>query len=203
MKKILLILMIISAFTTNSNAQETAFPRITFGAEWSYIATLQSGWHHNFFSPEGYRVDDADNEFIYHSNAEAYLHAGYNVSRNWNIALYIGMTGISDLHKAIPASIRGTYYIGGDPSRDRWFTYIDLGSGICLKNPPQEILTGKIGGGYRMSLSRNTKLDFIAALRMTYTHPEVRYDGEVIPMQKVNRNNAYLSSILFGIGLTF
>lgn len=203
MKRILLILLMTCALRITANAQESSFPRITFGAEWSYIATFQSGWHHNFFSPEGYRVDDADNEFIYHSNAEAYLHAGYNVSRNWNIALYIGMTGISDLHKAIPASIRGTYYIGGDPSRDRWFTYIDLGSGICLKNPPQEILTGKIGGGYRMSLSRNTKLDFIAALRMTYTHPEVRYDGEVIPMQKVNRNNAYLSAISFGIGLTF
>lgn len=203
MKRGLLILLMFSAFQINTNAQEVSFPRITFGAEWSYIATLQSGWHHNFFSPEGYRVNDADNRFIYHSNAEAYLHAGYNVSRNWNIALYIGMTGIADLHKAVPASIRGTYYFGNDPLADRWFSYIDLGSGICLKNPPQEILTGKLGGGYRMSLSRNTKLDFIAALRMTYTHPEVRYDGEVIPMDKVNRNNAYLSAISFGIGLTF
>ena len=203
MRRALVILLIISTFITKTNAQDFSFPRITFGAEWSYIATFQSGWHHNFFSSEGYRVDTEGNAFIYHSNAEAYLHAGYNVSRNWNIALYIGMTGISDLHKAIPASIRGTYYIGDDPSRDRWFTYIDIGSGICLKNPPQEILTGKIGGGYRMSLSRNTKLDFITALRMTYTHPEVRYDGEVIPMEKVNRNNAYLSAISFGIGITF
>lgn len=203
MKKILLIFMFIGAFARNSNAQENSFPRITFGAEWSYIATFQSGWHHNFFSPEGYRVDTSGNKFIYHSNVEAYLHAGYNISKNWNIALYLGMTGISDPHKAVPASIRGTYYVGDDPSRDRWFTYIDLGSGICLKKPPQEILTGKIGGGYRISLSRNTKLDFIAALRMTYTHPTVVYEDQIIPMEKVNRNNAYLSAISFGIGLTF
>lgn len=203
MKRVVLILMIVSAFNINVNAQEKSFPRITFGAEWNYIATFQSGWHHNFFSPEGYRVDDADNEFVYHSNAEAYLNVGYNLSRNWNIAFYIGMAGVADLHKVVPASLRGTCYFGNDPSADRWFTFLDLGSGICLKKPIQEILTGKIGGGYRMSLSRNTKLDFIASLRMTYTHPTVIYYDEEIPMDKVNRNNAYLSAISLGLGITF
>jgi len=203
MKRTALILLTIIAFDISMNAQESRFPRFTFGAEWSYIATVHTFMHNNFFSEEGYRVNYQDNHFLFRSNGEAFVHAGCNADEHWNISLYLGMTGISDHHNAIPISIRGTRYFGNDPMKDRWFAYIDLGSGISLKIPPQEILAGRIGGGYRMSLSRHTKLDFIAALRMTYTHPAVTYYDEEIPMEKVNRNNAYLSAVSFGIGLTF
>lgn len=203
MKRVVLIFLIISAFNMNINAQESRFPRFTFGAEWSYIATVHTAWHYNFFSPEGYRVNYPDNLFQYRSNGEAYLHAGYNFDEHWNLSLYKGIAGISDYHNAVPMSIRGTRYFGDDPLSDRWFAYLDLGSGISLKMPPQEIFTGKIGGGYRMSLSRNTKLDFIAALRMTYTHPMVIYEDTVIRHDKINRNDAFISAISVGIGITF
>ena len=86
---------------------------------------------------------------------------------------------------------------------DRWFSFIDLGSGISVKTHPQEILTGKIGGGYRMSLSRNTKLDFLVSLRSALTHPDIEYYGTEIEYSRINRNNAYVSAMSFGIALTF
>ena len=154
MKKILAILLILFSFNIYVNAQKDRFSRYTFGVEWGYVATFQSGYRYIFFPPEGYRVDVRDNSFGLHSNADMYIHSGINLNRQWNLSLYAGYAGVGDIHKVIPVSIRTTRYFGKDPLKDRWFAFTDLGSGICLKRPVQEILTGKIGGGYRMSLSR-------------------------------------------------
>lgn len=203
MKKLLFIIFLISVFESNTNAQEKDFPRWSFGAEWSYVATVDCGWHYNFFSQEGYRVDTRGKNTVFYSNAEAYFNVGYNLTHRWNLALYVGIAGLYDMHKAIPASIRNTFFWGEDPDDDRWFSFIDLGSGICLKKPPQEILTGKIGGGYRISLSRNSKLDFLLSLKMAYTHPEIIYEDAVIPFEKINKNNSYIGAITLGTAITF
>lgn len=202
MKRIAIILLFVLCLTS-AQARGRDFPRWTFGAEWGYVATVQSGFHHNFFSSEGYRIDLRDNEFKYKSNADVYLHAGYNLSRNWNVSLYIGYAGVDDIHNVVPVSIRGTRYFKENGAGDRWLAFIDLGSGICLKTDPQEILVGKLGGGYRFSLSADSKIDLLFSVRMTYTHPQIIYDEEVITMRWTNRNNAYVGAASIGIGLTF
>jgi hypothetical protein len=203
MKKILAILLILIPFNNFVNAQKDRFSKYTFGVEWGYVATFQSGYRYIFFPPEGYRVDVRDNSFGLQNNADLYIHSGVNLSRSWNLSLYAGYAGVGDIHKVLPVSIRATRYFGKDPLADRWFAFTDLGSGICFKRPVQEILTGKIGGGYRMSLSRYSKLDFIISARMTYTHPQITYDQEVISQEMVRRNNAYVSSLSLSLGLTF
>ena len=203
MKKILVILLILFSFNNFVNAQQDRFSKYTFGVEWGYVATFQSGYRYIFFPPEGYRVDVRDNSFRLQNNADLYIHSGVNLSRSWNLSLYAGYAGVGDIHKVLPVSIRATRYFGKDPLSDRWFAFTDLGSGICFKRPVQEILTGKIGGGYRMSLSRHSKLDFIISARMTYTHPQITYDQEVISQEMVRRNNAYVSALSLGLGLTF
>ena len=203
MKKILAILLTLISFNNFVNAQKDRFSKYTFGVEWGYVATFQSGYRYIFFPPEGYRVDVRDNSFGLQNNADLYIHSGINLSRSWNLSLYAGYAGVGDIHKVLPVSIRATRYFGKDPLSDRWFAFTDLGSGMCFKRPVQEILTGKIGGGYRMSLSRYSKLDFIISARMTYTHPQITYDQEVISQEMVRRNNAYVSALSLGLGLTF
>ena len=203
MKNILAILLTLISFNNFVNAQKDRFSKYTFGVEWGYVATFQSGYRYIFFPPEGYRVDVRDNSFGLQNNADLYIHSGVNLSRSWNLSLYAGYAGVGDIHKVLPVSIRATRYFGKGPLSDRWFAFTDLGSGICFKRPVQEILTGKIGGGYRMSLSRYSKLDFIISARMTYTHPQITYDQEVISQEMVRRNNAYVSALSLGLGLTF
>ena len=203
MKKILVILLILFSFNNFVNAQKDRFSKYTFGVEWGYVATFQSGYRYIFFPPEGYRVDVRDNSFGLQNNADLYIHSGVNLSSSWNLSLYAGYAGVGDIHKVLPVSIRATRYFGKDPLSDRWFAFSDLGSGICFKRPVQEILTGKIGGGYRMSLSSYSKLDFIISARMTYTHQQITYDQEVISQEMVRRNNAYVSALSLGLGLTF
>lgn len=185
------------------NAAEKPYPRFTVGAEWSYLATISSGYHHNFFSDEGYRVNLEDHSFGYRTNGDVFIHAGYNFNEFWNLSLYIGFAGVDRYENIMPISLRGTRYFGDNPLEDRWFTFVDLGSGVTLKMPVQEILCGKIGYGYRMSLSRDTKLDFHIAARMTYTHTNIIYDNTLIPREMTNRNNVYAGALSLGMAVIF
>ena len=54
-----------------------------------------------------------------------------------------------------------------------------------------------------MALSRVTKLDFLAAFKLLYTHPEIKYYGQLIDSKWINRNNGYIGSLFIGISLTF
>lgn len=203
MKSKILITLVLLSSCINAKGQDTSLPRITFGAEWGYIATFYSGYHHNFFAPEGYRVDSRGHSFALDNNAEGYLHIGYNIDQKRNLSLYAGMSAVMDYHLTIPVSVRFSRYYGNNHMADRWFTFFDIGSGVSIKKDPQEIITGKFGGGYRMSLSRNTKLDFLIAYRCVYTHPDIEYYESMISHERINRNNAYTSAISFGIALSF
>lgn len=205
MRKVSACIILTFAALCGVQAKEpaSAFKRITFGAEWSYIASFYSSTHHNFFSEDGYRVDINQRESGYESNGEALVHCGYSFNDRWNLSMYAGLTGIYDIGNSIPVSLRLTRYFNEKGTGDRWLCFIDGGSGICLKKHPQAIASGKIGGGYRISLSRTTKMDLTAAFRTSLTHPEIVYDGYAIPMEKTNRNNAFISAFSIGISLSF
>ena len=109
----------------------------------------------------------------------------------------------ADIHNAVPVSFRATRFFKQDTKGDRWFTFADAGTGISIKKHPQEIVILKIGGGHRVSLSRDTKLDFNAALRCTYTHPDIYFEHEIISQRWINRNNAIVVSASVGMAVTF
>lgn len=177
--------------------------RWTYGTEWGYILTFYSGYHYNFFSPDGWRVNEKDIGFSYHSNAEIYIHTGYNLSDKWNLSAYLGYTALQDKDHCVPLSLRATRYFRGNEKGDRWLTYLDLGSGISIKKHPQEIFTGKLGTGYRFSLSERTKIDVLASLRMTYGHSNIEFENTQISFDRINRNNIYGCALSVGLSLTF
>lgn len=205
MKRVVLISILSLLICTGAAARrhESNVPCVTFGAEWSYSAAFLKGYHYYFIAPEGFRIEERDNRATFHSNCEVYLHAGYNLNGNWNLSLYAGYAGIGDFHTGIPVSLRMTRFFGNDPLQDRWFAYCDIGSGISIKKDPQELLSGKIGVGYRLSMSKYTKVDFIAALRCIHTHPDIEYFGEKISLESVSRSSGYIISASVGIGITF
>ena len=198
MKRLAIILLLVLAAIPM-----TAGKRLTWGLEWGYVGTFFSGMHLNYFSPDGWRADETLNEACFLSNGEVYAHIGWDLDRKWNLSIYAGYCGIQKLHHSIPVSLRATRYFQEDEKGDRWLIFMDAGSGISIKSHPQEIFTGKIGGGYSLRLSSGTYLNFIAALRGTYTHADIEYTGEMIPYDRINRNNAYGCSISLGISLSF
>lgn len=202
-RRVLIFLMLLTGHLVYGGNKEKALPKASFGAEWSYMATFFSAYHYNFFDPDGFRVNEKGSAASYFTNGEVCLHVGYNVNALWNIALYAGYAGAGNFHAVIPISVRATRFFGKSHMTDRWFAFCDIGSGISVKNTPQEIYTGKLGGGYRLSLSRHTKIDFIAALRTLYLHTDIEYFGDTLSDDLVNRNDGYVSSLCFGISLTF
>lgn len=196
---VLLLIQILSSAAEKS----TTYKRMTFGAEWGYVYTFYNGYHNNFFSPDGWRVDEREHGLCSVGNAEAYLHMGYDFSEKWNLSAYAGYTIIGKKNHCIPISIRATRYFKENIYGDRWLTYIDLGSGISARKHPQEILSGKLGTGYRISLSEGTKMDIIASFRMNYAHTDIIYENSEISQEKINRNNYYGSAVSIGLSLTF
>ena len=203
MKKGLLILVLamLTFICAAGKTRTYDIPGFTYGVEWCYAETFFTGHHNYFISPEGYRVEQKEHKIKHLPNAEVSLHTGYNLNPNWNISFRLGYTGIGDMHPGIPATLRLTKFFGKDYMADRWFTYGEAGSGISIKERPQELLVGRIGTGYRLSLSKYAKLDLIGSLRYIRTHPDIEYYGEHITTY--TRNEGRTVSATLGIGLTF
>ena len=101
MKKAVIILLLFSVFNIKVTGADTVsrqLPRVTFGAEWGYVATFFSYHSYNYFSTEGYRMSEKHGAFGIGSNGEVNLHIGYNLNHHWNIALYAGFTGLMNIH---------------------------------------------------------------------------------------------------------
>ncbi len=177
--------------------------RMTYGIEWGYVATFQYGYHNYFIAPEGYRVEEKVNMYGLIDNAEMHVNVGYDFDSRWNLSLYIGYEGIGDTQKAVPVSLRLTRSYRENRMGDRWFTFADFGSGICIKKHPQEIFTSKIGAGYSLSLSEFASIDFLISARLTHTHQDIYYDNTLIPFEKTNRNLVNASALSFGMALKF
>ena len=194
--------MILTILSISASAKKDVSD-ITFGAEWSYVATSFAKYHYNFFTSEGYRFNVHGDDSGWYNNGEVLLHIGTDLNDYWNISAYAGVSGLANYHNSIPISLRLTRYYGDNPLNDRWFSFVDAGSGMTIKIPVQAIASVKLGGGYRLSLTQDSKIDIIAALKGTYTQPQIYYDGEYIDSRYTNRNDAYLLSGLVGISLTF
>lgn len=205
MKRLLVIIIALSAagILNAGNPHAREYKKFTCGAEWNYISSFHYIIHHNFFSDVGYRVDLKENGVGCKSNADVYVHLGYNLSQKWNISIYTGVAGVYDINKIVPFSLRVTRYFRPDNQGDRWFSFIDGGSGISLTRHPQAVAAAKAGAGYRIALSNASKLDFLLMYRMTLTHPELEFDGYEVPINMINRNNVYVSAISIGMSLTF
>ena len=197
-----LVILLLSCLCISSygKGNHTLF---TFGTEWSYCATFLSGHRYYYIAPEGYRIEDRGITARYITDGEIYVHAGYNINSYWNVSVYVGYTGIGDYHDSIPISLRATRYFEDNPAGDRWFAFADLGSGISIRQSPSELLSAKAGCGYRLSLSRITKMDFITSLRFIHTHPDIYYYGEKVHSSAIRICSGYIMSACVGIGLTF
>lgn len=209
MKKSFLITVIIFAAVFTAAAEKPArdFPGFTFGMEGNFILSAISYSHINYIAADGYRVDRRGLVCRPAVNGELLLNAGYNIDRHLNMALCFGVSGISRGETVFPISLRLTVLFGRDPLKARWFSFIDGGAGIGTATEARFSPAAKLGGGYRISLTRSAKLDFILSLRSIYTQPQITEfsDGDMVkvPSERIRRSQAFYNAIMLGIGLNF
>ena len=182
--------------------------RLTFVIEGSYISTVSAYRHYNFISSYGYRIDRKFMDTRYRSNGEFLVHLGMNASRHLNLSLYTGCSGIYRMKWMYPVTLRATCYFGKEPMHGKWLAYIDMGPGFSGNMDKIQISgTWKLGGGYRVPLSRYTKLDFLVSARAVMTDSGAFDSGSssviYVPEKNLRRNDAVYLALTFGIGLTF
>lgn len=197
-----LIIILLSCLSTMTEARNARRPVFTYGAEWNYVGTFASAKRQNFYSPDGYRVGIRKTELTYASNGEILFHVGVNPDDNWNVALYAGYTNIAKENDAIPISLRLTRFFYSNELSDKWLCYLDFGSGFTPNKELKPQFSGKIGGGYRFSLSRRTKIDLVSGIKLSYTKPQVYFDNELIPDSQIKRNSAIFTALTIGISIT-
>lgn len=190
------------------NAASRSFPRLSFGIEGSLAGTFLSYRHSNYISNYGYRIDRRVINKKYHTNGEILLHLGMNISRHVNLSLYSGYSGVCKNGSIYPLSLRCTWFPAQDPSKDRWFAFIDGGPALKKTGRVSSLAgTGKLGCGYRISLTRSAKMDFLFSLRQAfikdiYSQPGM-LSAEYVEKDRIRRNNAAYMAVTLGIGLTF
>lgn len=182
------------------------FPRFTFGVETSYVLTFLNYSHFNFISSDGGRRDERTLTDVAMSNGQILVSGGVNISDKLNLSLYTGYGGVYRRERMVPLSMRLSWYSGGDPMKNRWIAFCGLGAGFNDFSDLSRISAeGKLGCGYRISLNRSAKLDFLLAFQEVFTHPRAYESdaGNYVPVERLRRNNAFISAFTFGFALVF
>lgn len=211
MKKAIVSVLLLSAAVllraADIYAGERDFPRITFGIEGSFATNFWTYSHFNYIADEGYRVNIRHNEPDLHLNGQLLANAGCNLSQRTNLSVYCGICGLSTREIMMPVSLRFTYMFGDSPLKNRWITFAETGIMTERLKLEEFSAIGKLGGGYRISLSRSVKLDLLMAYQAVFAHPDVsEISGDkTIPVtgDRLRRNNAILNALTFGFGLCF
>lgn len=208
MKKLLmLMILLLPVAALHAGNSDRPFPRMTFGVEGNFMLNFGAWRHFNYIADEGYRVNIKDYNHSISTNGQLNANLGCNISRRVNIALYVGIAGIYRNKTAVPASIRVTVFYGQNPLKGRWFSFTDAGVGIGSFSEKDLSPFGKLGAGYRVSLSRSVKLDFMLAWQLLFSHPEITEDigGVSTPVtgSRLRRNDIAANALSFGIGLNF
>ena len=158
---------------------ERPYPRLTFGVETSYAFAFLNVSHFNYISSDGDRRDEKTVMPGYTSNGQILAGVGINLSAKVNLSMYTGYCGVYHEDRLIPLTFRTTWLSGDDPMKNRWMVFCSGGIGfIDPDNPSKLSVLGKAGAGYRVSLNRSVKLDFLLAFQETYTHPNA-YESDV------------------------
>lgn len=185
----------------SASDRKREFPLFTYGVEWGYSTHIHTVSERLYYD-DGTRIPYSRNEWGYKSHGEVLIHAGINAGRHVNLSLYTGWSGIGEGISAIPLTLRGSVYYGRDTRRARWFNFAEGGTAF-VPGQDMPVYSGRIGAGWRASLSRSVKLDFSISYKMTYLRPGIMENGVPIPKEQVLFNHNYFSAICLNIGLTF
>ncbi len=185
----------------DSETSKRAWPLLTYGLEWGYSANINHAYHYNYTSQIG-RIDIRENYMCFKNNAYVSAHFGLNCSRHLNLSVYGGYESIYRGQAVIPLSLRGTWLFGKNPMGSRWLAFLDGGWAFSTSDYRAGAIA-KAGAGYRISLSRSVKLDFMLSYEFASTDVDIYDDsGNHVPTSRIRRNDNYFSAINLSIGIT-
>ena len=208
-RKILIMLLLLATLSPTAKGQTLPagrfFERFVLGVEWGYTQCVFLSRNYNFISEEGYRVYEKNSRFYGHANAQLLASVGYRLSDQVTLAAYGGYIGVGDDNRLIPALLRVSYFPSTD-SEDGLFAYAQGGAAWHVHSVQGSTAwLGTLGGGYRLRLSTDTRLDLLVGLKYLHDHPSIpnpEGPGNV-PEHNIRMNNAGYCALDISLAISF
>ncbi|MBR3075945.1 MAG: hypothetical protein IKH11_09380, partial [Bacteroidales bacterium] len=129
-------------------------PRISYGLEWGYTATILKTSQHNFICNEGYRIVNDSAAGCFYSNGAVMAFGGVDLFDKWNISLGSGLLGVYSRRWIVPVELRGKWCPSGLHSDGFVFQ-----AAAALTFPTSSLhesgMRALAGFGYRFSIYRS------------------------------------------------
>ncbi|MDO5442660.1 MAG: hypothetical protein Q4G10_03220 [Bacteroidia bacterium] len=181
MKKLLAITAILILGCITASGQNKL--HLKYGVEWGYDASFLDKYHSIYFDPEvGYRIDAEGTKLYLYSNGYVNARVGVELFKHYSATLLAGYCGVKQDRRIFTYTFRASYFIDSyDVSG--YFAFLEGGGGYHYSSDPEikseyDIKVGKIGGGYRLKMSKKSSLDFMASVQLTKDHPGI-YNPEI------------------------
>lgn len=208
-RKQLILIFLLFAVSAKLPAQALKdrrfFDRFVVGVEWGYSQCVFQNRDYNYISEEGYRVYEQDARFRLHSNAQMFAMLGYRLSENATLSLLGGYMGAGPDNRLLPALLRVSYFPETD-DEDGLFAYAQGGTAWHVHATAGRMAwLATLGGGYRVRLSYDARLDFLIGVRYLHDHPSIpnpEGPGNV-PERNIRKNNAGYCVLDLSIAVSF
>lgn len=203
MKKLILTISLLTLCAVTASGQQFKSykePRVRFGVGYRYSLGLT----------ENYKVVSDAGKYTSPWGAPEYLRGGelrfevtVRLTPDWNVGAGTGFGSYDDTADKTFLGYLKTERLYGKRA-SRWFNYAEAGATFYPDNAAG--LTAGLGGGYRLAMTRRTRLDFTAGLEyLNFVGQANIYDsstGEFLGIeQRGARHNRF--GITFGIAMHF
>lgn len=179
-------------------------PRITWGLEWGYTATMLKTSQHNFICDEGYRIIENPVTWRYFSNGSVLACAGADITEHINLSAYTGLQGVYSRRWVVPAMLRMKWSPSG--LRSDGFMLIAGGGHVFPTTTLRETgMETQAGVAYRIAFIRGLSVDLLLTWNFTLdweniTDPDTR---KLVPRTNITNNSTEYQALNLSIALNF
>lgn len=197
MKKLFFLLLfaaLTAAVQAKSPKDGTVEPRVRFGVGYRYSLGLYESAGVKY---QGVRVSSGGSP-DYRRGGEFLLEGTVRVTGDWNVGLGFGFGSWSKgSYKSMPLYVKAERLYGRQ--RNRWFNYAN--AGLTLYPDYGTGFTGGIGGGYRIAVTRRTRLD----LTVGFDYVNVVGDAYDYSVGEIYSNAGRINrlGLAFGVAMHF
>ena len=179
-------------------------PRLSYGLEWGYTATMLKTAQHNFICAEGYRIIENPQTWWYYSNGSILADAGLDIGQHFNLSAYSGIIGVYSKRWMIPAELRLRYCPAGLHS-DGFIFQAGGGALFPTATLRETGIRGLIGGGYRLAVYRDISVDLLLSMHLSVDHERIvdPDTGNYVPRMQIAANTAEYYALNISVAINF
>ena len=199
MRKLLIIILIISGFAISSKAG----PKFTYALEWGASESFFTIDRNVFFDEEHFITRTRHSDWNFHTNGFVLANVGLRVANKANIMLYGGYQGFGKQLRSFPLGVKTSYFIR-HADQDGLFATIGGAFTLTENQQTETGMTANMAIGYRKILGAGVALDFRLGIQTALQHPREfvdYYSQRFIPEANVLSAESWINGVFISISI--